>query len=186
MNKGLPIFLLCLPLCIYAKNIDVDFKFYTIKGNSYHELIEAIKENRPNGFHASTRWRVNWRYQYHKKEEWCELENIKVTLSNTIHFPLWLAPKHVKAKLYHEWTRYTGALLLHELGHARIAELAYKKIKESLQFETEQSTCAELGKIANENAHDIVAKFKKIQKRYDQKTDHGKTQGARFYLRRTI
>ncbi len=175
--------MLCfISLCLQARSLHgVDYRFYYVHGENYDELLKDINKKGPNNYHAYTKWHVRWRFKYRVTREGCFLKNIVVDKSVTVDFPRWKVPRNVNRALYDEWTRYTRALMKHELEHVDYAKKTQLQIETMLHDLPVIKKCDALGKLANRKANQILEKNIKLEKKFDEETDHGRTEGARFH-----
>lgn len=77
--------------------------------------------------------------------------------------------------------RYWLNLLSHEHGHLNFGVLAANDIEKLLQNNASNSSCSALGQHYNEQAKLIVTQYGLQDDAYDERTQHGKTQGAYIY-----
>lgn len=173
--------LICLNftgVCFAEDNIT--YQYYPIDGHTYRVLSSELNNKGPNNYHAYTHWYVKWRYNYEKGFGDCGLKDINVTNTTTITFPKWENRHGASNALINEWLRYKDALLQHELGHAQFGKQAQTEIKNALQMLPPASSCNVMGQEANKVAYEILHRYQRKDKTYDQETKHGKTQGAYF------
>jgi predicted secreted Zn-dependent protease len=131
----------------------------------------------PGGKDASTHWRVTWHYTYSGFGS-CRINSLDVSIDIRFTFPRWVNPVGAPLDLVHDWNRFILALVRHEAGHVRLAEQAGNKILRSLPgFE---APCDEFVAAADAVADSIIDRLREKQRLYDERTDHGATQGARL------
>lgn len=71
-----------------------------------------------------------------------------------------------------------GNLRTHELGHVTIALQGADAIDDLLDAGLSASTCGRLERLANRAASHLYDQFAKLDRVYDQQTDHGISQGT--------
>ena len=119
-------------------------------------------------------------------------ERLQVRLEITMHYPIWTDMEACSDEaLTADWQAYVGAVFLHELGHLHIARAGLVHLRTQLAaLETVRwaPTCTEACAAARseisrhrEQAIDrLVKEIEAAHTAYDQRTDHGRAQGAQF------
>lgn len=176
-----------LPLQAYSyPKVDTIENSYTVEANDKESLLSAINKASPireNGevFHAHTDTYVNWNYWWDKRNNYCKLNRVETTVTITYTLPR-LFWKTQDAQVQKIWNKYYPALYEHEEGHGQIAIDAAEAIERSLMNMPPFSSCDHLSKKANAEAQRILDEFSKKHRHYDNKTNHGETQGADLNL----
>jgi predicted secreted Zn-dependent protease len=176
-----------LPLQAYSyPKVDTIENSYTVEANDKGSLLSAINNASPiresgEVFHAHTDTYVNWNYWWDKRNNYCKLNRVETTVTITYTLPR-LSSKTKNAEVKRIWNIYYSALIEHEEGHGQIAIDAAQLIERSLRDLPSYSNCDLLSKKANAKAQWILNKFSQKHFDYDNKTNHGKTQGAYLNL----
>lgn len=176
-----------LPLQAYSyPKVDTIENSYTVEANDKGSLFSAINNASPireggEVFHAHTDTYVNWNYWWDKRNNYCKLNRVETTVTITYTLPR-LSSKTQDAEVKRIWNKYYPALIEHEEGHGQIAIDAAQVIERGLRNMSSYSSCDLLSKKANAKAQRILDKFSQKHLDYDNKTNHGKTQGAYLNL----
>jgi predicted secreted Zn-dependent protease len=155
--------------------------YYEVRGATAEALLAAMKANQPSTRHASTEWHVDWNYEYLLKRDECILRSLNVRVRVRFTLPQWVDSERADEALQGEWKRYFGALQLHESGHAGLGIAAAKemvRLVNSREWRAPDRT--ELKAQIDEACDKVVQEFRARDVAYDEKTDHGRTQGARL------
>jgi predicted secreted Zn-dependent protease len=95
--------------------------------------------------------------------------------------PQWEKPQSVNRALVDEWKRYMDAVVAHEEGHMQLALAAAKEIRQAMLSQEWSAVSSEaLREKIDVRCQMIVRECEAEQRRYDEATDHGRTQGARL------
>ena len=78
--------------------------------------------------------------------------------------------------------KYYKALLKHEKEHKNSGLYAARDIEKEILSLGAFNNCQKLEKIANNKGKNIIEKYNKRDKDYDQRTDHGRTEGVNINL----
>ena len=171
------------PLSETAKQIPniIRTDYYEIRGASAEALLASMRANQPFTNHASTEWRVDWNYEYLLKPNECILRSLNVRVRVRFTLPQWVDSQGADKALQEEWKRYFGALQLHESGHAGFGIAAGKEMVRLVNSrEWRAADQKELKARIDEECDKTLQEFRARDVAYDEKTDHGRTQGARL------
>lgn len=162
---------------------DPSIAYYDIAGATSADLRREMNAKGPLGeggkrFDGHAKWHVRWTFRYAPDGRGCGFTQIRVTVSGTITLPRW-SDADLSTPLHEEWRRYLSALRLHEYGHYAHGRQAAEDV-ERLGLSFHASECADIADTFNREADAIVRKYAAMDKAYDQKTGHGRTEGARF------
>jgi predicted secreted Zn-dependent protease len=95
--------------------------------------------------------------------------------------PQWVDWPRADKALQGEWKRYFGALAIHESGHAGYGIAAAKEMVRLVNSgEWRAPERKELKARIDEACNKTLREFRAQEVAYDEKTDHGRTQGARL------
>lgn len=164
---------------------DIRREDYPVAGDTLREAVASMKKKHKNGHHASTEWKVRWRFRYRQEGDECRLSGFYVRPQITINLPKWKIPADASKATKREWQRYSDALILHELGHADHARKAAKQIQQTV--EDADWVAADEDKLRSkltEHCQTIIDTIRKEEATYDEKTGHGRTQGASLHIYR--
>lgn len=170
----------------YAKpEKKVEIEYYDINGGSDQELKKqmknsAIHDKNKKTFYAHTAWQVNWDFYTAPLMGGCMIAGVKTTVNIRYRFPRWVDEAEGPPALRERWKHFMEALKEHEEGHADIAMAAANEVEETIKKSPPHPLCGELVKRGNLLGQQILAKHQEIEKDYDRRTQHGKTQGAIF------
>lgn len=123
-----------------------------------------------------TKSHMRWTFQTERHAAGCRVRRPVVQLSVEITMPRWRPASDADEPTKVYWRRYHGALLQHEVEHARIAADAAALIVRTLERQTPGLTCEEVGRRANDAAHQVLAEHRQRQVAFDEATAHGAVQ----------
>ena len=166
-------------------HLEVERSPYTVRGST----VAAVREDmtakswveKPGAYDATVKWSIQgaWRHESNGHGG-CILASPIVTLNLTYWFPSWDPPEAPSAELKAQWAAYIDALQRHELGHRNSAVSAANAILRALEHGFSGPTCNEAEAAATACMRGILAAHGDLDKRYDDVTRHGATQGAFF------
>jgi predicted secreted Zn-dependent protease len=158
--------------------------YYTVRGATIREIHESFRQARPwktkSTLDAQTVWTVNWRFTVASSSSACRVTTFSTTTTITITLPLWTAPTNATDFVKTEWQRYFKALSQHEQGHVQFGLAAAAEIQKQMKSIGEDPSCENLKQRLNSLGHNVVKSYKQQDDAYDQRTEHGATQGARL------
>ena len=155
--------------------------YYEVHGTNAETLLASIKANHPSASHASTEWRIDWNCEYLLKSDECILSSFSTRVRVQYTLPQWVDSQRAGEALRGEWKRYLGALGLHESGHAGFGIAAAKEMVRLVNSrEWRAPDRRELKAQIDEACDKTLREFRAREIAYDEKTDHGRTQGARL------
>lgn len=165
-----------------AQHVSCRTNYYAVKGESLREIHQSLRQGRPwkashDGF---TMWSVSWRFSTTLSRSVCRMSTFGTTAAITITLPRWVASTNTSDVLKTEWERYIKALGQHEYGHAQFALAAAGEMHKRIKEAGEDANCESLKQRINGLCESIVQRYKGMDETYDQRTEHGATQGARL------
>lgn len=176
--------LLVLAAPISAKVVEqLDYAHYEVDPEGYDKLYQAVNAVTPvkvdgKTFHGLTKWHIKWNYWFDTDDDGaCAITRTKVTLTATITLPQLVNSEDWQDEIFDE---YLDALTEHEMGHYEISQEAAQAIDDALQELDAEDDCPTLKQVANQSARDLLNEYKQAERDYDQRTQHGRTQGARL------
>lgn len=181
MKRLLPLLLwIALPAAAEVHE-QLNHEYYDAQLASGESLLRALNEAstiRQDGevYHAYTQWRVQWNFWWREHRDGrCRLTLARTQLNATITLPRLGGGD---AQQRQRFERYLAALQEHEQGHYRIGQAAAAEIDAALLASPEYPSCAELQQHANQTANAILQRHAEQERRYDQDSGHGRSQGA--------
>jgi predicted secreted Zn-dependent protease len=160
--------------------------YYDVRGSTPQEVraqldrLGPIDATEGKRFDADTRWFVNWKFNYMNAGQGCAIASVSTTLKVTITLPRLQADASTPAALKQVFATFTNNLLLHEKGHAQNGIDIARRIEERIGAMPPERSCDGLGQAANELGHSLIKAGNRQDIDYDARTQHGRTQGARF------
>jgi predicted secreted Zn-dependent protease len=150
--------------------------YYDVSGSTGREIrdqLNALSSVDQNGVRgdAVTSWEIHWMWDGYGSET-CDLSSATATYDIRVRFPRWKPAQDASAELTAKWNAYILALAEHERVHVDnvVANLPYviKAIR--------GAACD----TADARAQAVLASIREYDVSYDERTDHGATQGAIF------
>ena len=155
--------------------------YYEVRGATAPALLASMRANQPFAKHASTEWHVDWNYDWLLKPDECILRSFSVRVRVRFTLPQWIDSQLADEALQGEWKRYSDALRVHESGHAGFGIAAGKEMVRLVNSrEWRAADRKELKARIDEECDKTLREFRAREVAYDEKTDHGRTQGARL------
>ena len=155
--------------------------YYEVHGTNAEALLASMRATHPSTNHASTEWRVDWNFEYQVKPDECILSSFSTRVRVRYTLPKWVDSQRADKALQGEWKRYLSALGLHEGGHAGFGiEAAKEMVRLVNSREWRAPDRKELKARIDEECNKTLREFRAREVAYDEKTDHGRTQGARL------
>ena len=149
--------------------------YYSVTGANFREIRQSIAASRPwpDGFDGDTRWTVEWKFKLAESAGGCACSSSGTATKIVTTLPRWKSPPDAPAAVREQWTRYITALTQHEVGHARIALAAATEVAKSIKAAGVQPDCDALEKDLNQRANRVVEDYRRREKEYDRRTEHG-------------
>jgi predicted secreted Zn-dependent protease len=162
-----------------AIEVKTDEVIYDVHGPTPSAARAEMNQRRPVGhtgpYDALTKWFVSWRYRHLESAGSCRLAAPRLLVTITTTLPRW-----DEGESTDHWQRYMAGLLEHERGHAQNARAAAQAVYETLEKLPPSPSCRELDERASRDGKDVIHSFTAEDDAYDQRTRHGKSQGASF------
>lgn len=157
--------------------------YYAVTGATPREIRFSIAQSRPwkNRFNwdGYTDWKVTWRFQTSREEDGCRVADFRPGAVVTTTLPRWTPPPGVAQEVKQAWQQYYVALLQHETVHGRYAQATVEEMNRKIPA-LPVLPCDQLAEKINQLANQIMDDYRRREKDYDQRTDHGALQGARL------
>jgi predicted secreted Zn-dependent protease len=132
-------------------------------------------------YDGDTKWAVHWQYASQSDASGsCAVASSSVVLNVDMTLPQWEHSTDVSEALQNRWETYLAALRVHEDGHVKNAEREAAAIAQMLQTIGPQSDCELLNQKLLDLGQQIQQRYKDNDAEYDERTGHGRTQGAVF------
>ncbi len=152
---------------------------YPVRGQDYASLVKSLSVNGPKGFHGLASWNIAYQYTTRPSGNACRFDSIRLVVQGEILMPKWTDEGTAAPALRQRWADYYAALQQHEEGHVQhgneLAALLQEKFMGYGDF-----ACGQAKSIAQSEFDKLYNNLKNRDKEYDQRTQHGATQGARF------
>lgn len=149
---------------------------YVIRGTTVQELLRSMQaqgmETDGRRWPGTARWRTNLRWQYERRAPGCALKDLSATIVAQVDVPTWRRDYRADARVVHWWEESRRRLFDHEVGHILIERDGAREILETVRPMTDD-TCEALAVRANQVAQDLMAKHRRQQDEYDERTAHG-------------
>ncbi|WP_192813472.1 DUF922 domain-containing protein [Dyella japonica] len=165
----------------------VTFNTYTydVHGGTVFDIENELHDKSPlvvhgRHMHGKTHWEIHYHYHWKMDGDQCVLDEFDATLNVDTFLPQWVRPQHPNPMLAHDWDRYIAALRMHERGHAEVGEDAREVLVTRAKAMGPAPTCDVIKKQVIDLVAEVVDAHRKVDAMYDDKTDHGRTQGAHF------
>jgi predicted secreted Zn-dependent protease len=172
--------LFLLACCVRAEvNEAVETQYYEVSPSSPARMMDALQQASPiregnRVYHGHTWTGIHWYYSYQAGSGSCRMQRVKVDL--TIRYQM---PTLVNASLdvFEVWNRWYPQLELHEQRHGQIGRDIARAIEQGIS-RLSASDCDALERKANTFAEQQIQVLKHRHKDYDERTQHGKTEGT--------
>ena len=152
--------------------------YYTIVAETPQELDEQLSLNSRNGYSADTKWSINTGYRFKNTNFGCQLDDSKIELKIIYTMPEWSNKNESSTELQELWDTWYKDLLKHEENHGFHGRQAYNEIKQNLYVSHNANNCAQLTTNLKVLVDRILFKYSQEDKYYDERTNHGETEGA--------
>jgi predicted secreted Zn-dependent protease len=158
---------------------------YTVRGATTAAVRQDMTAKswveKPGAYDATVKWNLRWAwYTNPGAPGGCVLVSPMVTLELSYWFPAWDPPDSPSEELKARWAAYVDALQHHELGHRNVAVSAANAILRAFEQGFSGPTCKEAEMEAAACIRGILEAHGALDRRYDDVTRHGATQGALF------
>jgi len=157
---------------------------YEIGGATAAEIDTAMRTQGPvdplGGYHwfALTEPLFDWRYACPCGEGGCVTGPVTIYLTVSYTFPRWTAPAGADPALTAQWAAFEAALTEHERGHGALAVECAWALGGAFAALPPSDTCCALDAAVLSASEGVFAACRESQRRYEEETDHGRTQGV--------
>jgi predicted secreted Zn-dependent protease len=160
-----------LPTLVPVTFPHATLQLYDIRGSTESELRAQLNAYGPGGYDAYTQWQIHWNWPGRGEAD-CRLAEAEVSYEMTVTFPHWTPSVDVAPELVAKWNAYLEALALHENKHINNVVIHYPAVVAAIK----QGSCLS----AEAAAQAVLQQMRQFDSHYDDTTDHGRKQGARF------
>jgi predicted secreted Zn-dependent protease len=164
MKPLIPILInfLFLSINIYSEEIiqNCEPEFYEIQGTKPSEWIKEMKSKTPSQEGYFGLFKYNWTY---------DCRNLKIHC--VVHLPKLVQNLDNYPEAKEKWFNFYNALVIHEQGHVDIFRKEFDAIEIKL---SSTNQCKDAKKLLQSS----TAKVNKMNKKFDEDTEHGILQGA--------
>ena len=168
------------PLVAEAPDIDgADLLWFDLEGRDRIDLIESCQETCPRDeldrpVASLTTWAVDWTWVRGTADTGtCAVLEPTVVVDVTVTLPRWQPPSDADPALVEEWRTYHASLRRHEEGHVDLVHALADGTSTAIQL----AGCDR----AHQAGAELLDDLRSAQRRYDQVTQNGRTQGASFW-----
>lgn len=131
-------------------------------------------------WHAGTTWWFEAAWSRRPSDTGCALRDPRLEVRVDVTVPVWHAPRHPDEAAAKAFEAYTRALWEHELGHVDRALDTADDLLADLAALPMGPDCTAVDRQADALLQRHLADLQLEQQVYDDATNHGATQGARF------
>ncbi|MCC6177241.1 MAG: DUF922 domain-containing protein [Chloroflexi bacterium] len=155
---------------------------YDVDGVDTSSILASIRAHGPHDgdgqWAAATTWTFRWTYRPAVDQSGCRATSATVDLELMYTYPRWTGLDGADRALAGAWERYIGAIDYHEQGHGQIAAQAARELARTIETLPPAASCQDLDIAVRAATGDLLARHAAAQAQYDQRTQHGVTQGA--------
>jgi predicted secreted Zn-dependent protease len=152
---------------------------YPVTGRDYDSLVRSLGANGPKGFHGVANWDISYQYTTVPSGTMCRFDSVRLSVKGEILMPKWTDEAAAPLTLRQRWQDYYAALQQHEEGHVQHGKELAALVQEKFLGYGDMA-CGQAKAIAQSEFDRLYNNMKNRDKEYDQRTQHGATQGARF------
>ena len=164
--------------------VAVDRSSYPVAGSTALALRAVIGALGPTRhgetFAAFTDWEVEWSYAVTPGPGGVQVAGVRVKVHARVVVPRWRPPRSAPQALVAAWQRYTDAIEVHERGHVNLAVEAGRTVLGHLEALPACAGAQALKQAVEAAAEAAIAAAREQERRYDEVSGHGATQGVRL------
>ena len=164
---------------------DLDVRRYTVAGRTAAEVHRSMGDGGPTldgtTYFGMTASEIGVRFRAVEADGGCRLDAVEVDLDLTMTLPAWEPAGPTDYALRRDWARFESALRRHEDGHRDRAVAGAQAVADALAG-VRAATCAEADAEGQRRVREAQDRTAAEQRRYDDATDHGRTEGAAWPL----
>lgn len=154
---------------------------YDVHGDEESSLLNLLNTATPivfegKKYHAFTSWNVRWNFRRSRAPDGrCRITSVAVHLTSTMQLPRLIGGSLRQRQQFYP---YLAALRTHEFGHYQFGKDAADAIDRGIYNLPSVASCRVLAQDANTLGYRVLADYRVRERRYDESTGYGKTQGA--------
>lgn len=154
---------------------------YDVHGDDVSSLLSLLNTATPivfegKKYHAFTSWNVRWNFRrFREPDGRCRIASVTVDLTSKMQLPTLIGGSLRQRQQFYP---YLAALRTHEFGHYQFGKDAADAIDRGIYNLPTASSCRALAEDANSPGYRVLADYRVRERRYDESTGYGKTQGA--------
>jgi predicted secreted Zn-dependent protease len=169
----------------HAADAALTVNTYDVRGSTVNEIASDLNRNSPlvvqgRRMQGRTEWNIQTSYHWRTDGHSCVLDQFDATLKVEMILPHWIPPRRPSPQLLQQWERYIAALRKHEDGHLEIGEDAQQEMLVRAKSLGPAPDCDLLAQRIDDLVAAVIDAHHKLELEYDDKTNHGETQGAHF------
>lgn len=158
---------------------------YDVHGETANEIADDLNRNSPlvqqgRRMQGKTEWKIQTSYHWRIDGSRCVLDQFNAILRVEMILPHWVQPRRPSPQLVRQWDRYIAALRKHEDGHFEIGEDAQQEMLTRARSLGSAADCQILAQQIDDLVAAVIDAHHQLEVEYDDKTNHGETQGAHF------
>ncbi len=169
-------------------SIFITTNYYIFGGTNHAQMRAAMAAARPwkqtMAYDALTQWDIQSNYRYWRDNSEFKLCAIDVRTKVDMTLPLWIPGKPVSRALLARWQRRLVGLTVHEQGHLQLALAAGAAVRRRLEELAGFPSAQALVAAAQRAQNDTIDEFRRQELKYDQETEHGRTQEEALSIQR--
>jgi predicted secreted Zn-dependent protease len=162
-----------------APDAQILWNRYPVKGKDYESLQSALAVNAPKGVHGLAGWNITYHYTTTTDGKTCKFETVRINAKGEILMPHWTDEAAAPQELRQRWKNYHAALRQHEEGHVQIGRDLATLVREKF-LSLGYFPCSKAQTLAQTEFDQIYKDVWERDKEYDERTQRGASQGARF------
>jgi predicted secreted Zn-dependent protease len=157
---------------------------YSISGYSQIDLEAQMRSLGPTDIASGSHWYAlteptfDWDYEPSCAEQGCGTGPVVILLTVRYTLPEWITAEGGDQALRDQWAAFSAALTLHEQGHGDRAVACAWRLGEAFAALASAATVDDLDWSVRVASDSVFANCREEQSRYENETDHGRTQGV--------
>ena len=165
-----------------APVVNLKTSYYDITGTDIVGIHKSLQQKgllAKNGkrYHASTQWNISWNYRWIESKKQCRLNKTETSVNVDMLLPRLRNRDRLNENMRSTWDRYLTALTAHEKQHQAFGLQAATEIEQLLR-NTPAMDCFALETRLNNQAEQILNKYKTLEESFDRETEHGARDGV--------
>lgn len=166
--------------------IGYEAKSYPVSGTTALEVLASLRQRGPRSdnesFFGLTETSMDLTYRYTDLEDGCVVHDVRLDLDVAVTLPEWSPSSGTDPALVDDWGQFYRALARHETTHREIAEDEAQALYRRLDG-LRRGTCALLEAELRHRLQVAQRDIEVAHRDYDERTGHGRTEGAVWPVR---